>query len=171
MFGYSNDADFIKIDTNSIKLISEKEVFSPDEFELFRFVIFNGAHYEYNQGRIICLAFVSKYDSADTRILFPRSYAKSSMLCFDPYLNKSITNKNNYCTNLANLINGNITYQTKGIEYKYLDGDDALTVISKYNVDSYDITNKKNSIHVETDSVLFTFNRDTLKSLMKLDKL
>ena len=164
----NDNNDYIKIDSSSIKLIDEKEIFSLDSFELFRVNIFNGAHYEYNNGQIICLALVSKFDSTDIRILFPKSYTSNSSNFFDPYLDKFVSNKNEYCSKLSNLINYNITYQTKNIQYKYLDSSNTLSVISNYELEYHDLLNNTNHTSIEADTIKFYFISDTLKSFSKI---
>jgi hypothetical protein len=161
---YSN----ISIDTATIKLLSENKILLLDNFEFYRFTIFNGGHYEYNNGQIICLGLVSKSDTNDIRILFPKDYAKSSLNFYDPYLNGKVSDKKDYCTKLSNLINYYTTYQTKNIEYSYLDNNNLLTVISKHTVQSYDIVTKKNISFLEADKVQFTFSGDTLKSFLRV---
>ena len=161
---YSN----ISVDTATIKLLTENEILGLDNFEFYRFTIFNGGHYEYNNGQIICLGLVAKSDTNDIRILFPKDYAKSSLNFYDPYLNGKVSNKQDYCTKLSNLLNYYTTYQTKNIEYSYLDNNNLLTVISKHKVQSYDIVNKKNISFLQEDTVQFTFSGDTLKSFFKI---
>jgi len=161
---YSN----ISIDTATIKLMTENEISVLDNFEFYRFIIFNGGHYEYNNGQIICLALVSKSDTNDIRILFPKDYTKSSLNFYDPYLNGKVSHKKDYCTKLSNLINYYTTYQTKNVEYSYLDNHNLLTVISKYTVQSHDIVTKKNISFLQADSVQFAFSGDTLKSFLRV---
>jgi len=165
LLGIKESYNNVTIDTATVKLLSESEMAGLDNFELYRFTIFNGSHYEYNNGQIACLGLVSKSDTNDIRILFPKDYAESSLNFYEPYLNDIVSNKKEYCTKLSNLINYYTTYQTKNIEYSYLDKDKLLTIISKHNVQPYDILNKKNVSFIQADTVQFTFNGDTLKSI------
>lgn len=161
--------NYISIDTASIKLLTENKIAGLDNFEIYRFVIFNGAHYEYNSGQIICIGLVSKSDANDIRILLPKDYAKSSSNFFDPFLNRKVSDKKDYCTKLSNLINNYAAYPPKDIKYSYLDDNNLLTVISKHTVQSYDITTKTNVSFLQADTVQFTFSGDIVKSFLRVD--
>jgi hypothetical protein len=158
--------NYISVDTASIKLLTENEVASLDNFECYRFAIFNGAHYEYNSGQIICIGLVSKTDTNDIRILFPKNYANSSLNFYDPFLNNKVSNKKDYCTKLSDLINYYTTYQTKNIEYSYLDNNNLLTVISKHKVQPYNLIDKKLKPYIQSDTVQFTFSGEILKTFL-----
>ncbi|MFT3682150.1 MAG: hypothetical protein QM791_17885 [Ferruginibacter sp.] len=160
--------NYISVDTASIKLLTENEITGLDNFDCYRFTIFNGAHYEYNSGQIICIGLVSKSDTNDLRILFPKDYTKSSLNFYDPFLNSKISDRKNYCTKLSNLINYFTSYQIKNIEYSYLDANNLLTVISKHTVQTYDIVSKKNTSFLQSDTIQFIFSGDTLKSFLQV---
>lgn len=162
-----SDAGYVSIDPSSVTWLKTN---GPDHFNLYRFTLFNGAHYEYNNGHIVCLELVSLSDNNDIRILFPEHYAESSSDFYEPYLNSIVANKKDYCRNMSDISNYLIAYPDQKIKYRYLMEKDQLVVISTHTGHAYDILKKKKTSFIASDTVQFIFRKDTLKSFSKINR-
>jgi hypothetical protein len=139
--------------------------------------IYNGSHYEYNNGNILTVAAIDKTDTNNVKLLLPLDYCDKSTELLSIFLNKKINgNKEKTGDAIADLFqktkNTNNSCCDAGINnltHKNTWSRDTLIVTIQYSQNCCDnwIKNEKSQMkyYTSTYATKFVFNKDVLTNI------